>query len=151
MLFGRKNSSEKILKAGLRNEPYLIINIILAGVILLIIAYSGIFSPDKNNYPVVCIHEKLTGEPCVSCGLSHSFSLIVRGKIDEAHNWNRYGMQIFLFFAAQLLLRIAFSISYLKNPDTRKQLIIMDCIGSGIIFLVAFWPFIASIVSGFKI
>jgi hypothetical protein len=151
MLFGRKNSTEKILKAGIRNEPYLIINIILAGVILLIIAYSGIFSPEKDNYPVVCIHEKLTGEPCVSCGLSHSFSLIVRGKIDEAYHWNHYGMQIFLFFAAQLLLRIAFSISYLKNPVTRKQLIIMDCIGSGVIFLVAFWPFITSIVSGFKL
>ena len=146
MLFGRKNSTEKILKAGILNEPYLIVNIIFAGVILLIIAYSGIFSPEKDNYPVVCIHEKLTGEPCVSCGLSHSFSLIVRGKIDEAYHWNHYGMQIFLFFAAQLLLRIAFSISYLKNPDTRKQLIIMDCIGSGVIFLVAFWPFIVNIV-----
>ena len=42
---------------------------IFAGVILLIFAYSGIFSPDKDNYPVTCIHEKLTGLPCVSCGL----------------------------------------------------------------------------------
>jgi len=151
MLFGRRNSSENFLKAGIRNEPYLIVNIIFAGVILLIIAYSGIFSPVKDNYPVVCIHEKLTGEPCVSCGLSHSFSLIVRGKIDEAYHWNRYGMQIFLFFASQLLLRIAFSVFYLKYPGTRKQIILFDCIGSGVIFLVAFWPFIASIVSGFKI
>jgi len=150
MLFGRKNSTEKILTAGILNEPYLIVNIIFAGVILLIIAYSGIFSPEKDNYPVVCIHEKLTGEPCVSCGLSHSFSLIVRGKIDEAYHWNRYGMQIFLFFAAQLLLRVAFSIFYFKYPIIRKQIIIFDCIGSGAIFLVAFWPFIANIVSGFK-
>jgi hypothetical protein len=149
MLFkGRKNKSELLLRTGINNKPYLIVNIIFAGVILLIIAYSGIFSPEKDNYPVVCIHEKLTGEPCVSCGLSHSFSLIVRGKIDEAYQWNRYGMQIFLFFAAQLLLRIAFSISYLKNHETRKQLIIMDCIGSGILFFVSFWPFIVNIVSG---
>jgi len=148
MLFGRKNSTEKILTAGILNEPYLIVNIIFAGVILLIIAYSGIFSPEKDNYPVVCIHEKLTGEPCVSCGLSHSFSLIVRGKIDEAYHWNRYGMQIFLFFAAQLLLRVAFSIFYFKYPIIRKQIIIFDCIGSVAIFLVAFWPFIVNIVSG---
>jgi hypothetical protein len=148
LLYGRKNSSEKILKSGIRNGPYLIINIILAGVIVLIFAYSGFFSPVKDNYPVVCLHEKLTGEPCVSCGLSHSFSLIIRGQVKEAYQWNRYGMQIFLFFAAQLLLRVAFSISYLKYPGTRKQLIIVDCIGSGIIFFVAFWPFIASIVSG---
>ena len=146
--FGRKSNHEQNREVRLRNEPYLIINIFFAGVILLIFAYSGIFSPIKDNYPVACIHEKLTGEPCISCGLSHSFSLIVRGRIDEAYQWNPYGMRIFLFFASQLVLRVAFSIFYLKYPDTRRQLIIVDCIGSGIIFLISFWPFIANIVSG---
>jgi hypothetical protein len=130
----------------LSREPYLVINAIFAGVILLILAYSGIFSPEKDNYPVTCIHEKITGLPCVSCGLSHSFSLIVRGRIEEAYQWNIYGMRIFLFFVAQLILRVAFSFFYVKYPDTRKQLIIVDCIGSGILFLIAFWPFIASIL-----
>ena len=147
-LYLRKSKSLNQLKTSLRNEPYLFINIFFAGVILLIIAYSGIFSPDKDNYPVVCIHQKLTGQPCFSCGLSHSFSLIVRGRISEAYQWNIYGMRVFLFFASQLILRIVFSIFYLKYPDTRKQLILVDCIGSGIIFLFAFWPFIANIISG---
>lgn len=147
-LYKRKSNSKLTLKERIRREPYLIINIFFAGVILLIIAYSGIFSPEKNNYPVVCIHEKLTGQPCVSCGLSHSFSLIVRGRIDEALKWNLYGLRVFLFFFSQLILRIAFSAFYIKYPDTRKQLIIIDCIGSGLIFLIAFWPFIASIFSG---
>ncbi len=71
----RKNSPGSGLRAGFRNEPYITINFILAGVILLIFIYSGFFSPDKDNYPVVCIHERLTGEQCASCGLSHSFSL----------------------------------------------------------------------------
>jgi hypothetical protein len=110
--------------------------------------YSGIFSPEENNYPVTCLHEKLTGEPCVSCGLSHSFSLIVRGRINEAYMWNLYGMRVFLFFASQLILRVAFSVFYLKNQDTRKQLIVVDCIGSGLIFLLSFWPFIVSIFKG---
>ncbi len=144
----RKSKLLNQLKASLRNEPYLFINIFFAGVILLIIAYSGIFSPDKDNYPVVCIHQKLTGQPCFSCGLSHSFSLIVRGRISEAYQWNIYGMRVFLFFTSQLILRIAFSIFYTRYPDTRRQLIFVDCIGSGIIFLFAFWPFIASIFSG---
>ena len=135
-------------RVKLRNEPYLFINIFFAGVIMLIFAYSGIFSPEKNNYPVSCIHEQLTGQPCVSCGLSHSFSLIVRGRFTEAYQWNIYGMRIFLFFASQLILRIAFSIFYVRYPDTRKQLILVDCIGSGIIFLIAFWPFIANIITG---
>jgi hypothetical protein len=133
-------------KVRLGNEPYLIINILFAGVIVLIIAYSGIFSPIKDNYPVTCIHEKLTGQPCVSCGLSHSFSLIVRGRLAEAYRWNQYGMRVFLFFVSQLLLRVVFSLFYLKNPDTRKQLIVTDSIGSGIIFIIAFWPFIFRII-----
>ena len=149
ILYKRKNNSGQKPKDGLANKPYIIINIIFAGVILLILAYSGIFSPEKDNYPVVCIHEKLTGEPCISCGLSHSFSLIVRGRVEEAYQWNRYGMRIFLFFFSQLILRVAFSIFYLKYSDTRKQLIIVDSIGTVIIFLIAFWPFIGSIVSGF--
>jgi hypothetical protein len=47
---------------------------------------------------------------------------------------------------AQLILRVAFSFFYAKYPDTRKQLIIVDCIGSGVLFLIAFWPFIMSIL-----
>ena len=148
LLSERKNNNGCDLKERHRNESYLIINTIFAGVILLIFAYSGIFSPVRDNYPVMCIHEKLTGVPCVSCGLSHSFSLIVRGKIAEAYQWNQYAMRIFLFFAAQLILRVAFSIFYKRYTDTRKQLIIVDCVGSGIMFLFAFWPFIVSIFSG---
>jgi hypothetical protein len=148
ILSERKNKDESDLKVIPRKEPYRIINMIFAGVILLIFAYSGIFSPVKDNYPVICIHEKLTGIPCVSCGLSHSFSLIVRGKIAEAYQWNHYGMRIFLFFAAQLILRVAFSLFYNRYSDTRKQLIIVDCVGSGVMFLIAFWPFITSILKG---
>jgi len=141
----RKSSQASENIPRFSNEPYLIINIILAGVILLIFAYSGIFSPEKDNYPVVCIHEKLSGEPCVSCGLSHSFSLIIRGKISEAYEWNVYGLRIFLFFALQLVMRSAFSLFYIRYADTRKQLIIFDITGSAIIFLIAFYPFISRI------
>lgn len=147
LLSGRKNRTGETVSVRVGNEPYLIINIIFAGVILLIFAYSGFFSPVKDNYPVTCIHEKLTGEPCVSCGLSHSFSLIVRGKVAEAYQWNHYGLRIFLFFAAQLIMRVAFSLFYIRYTDTRKQLIVVDCVGSGIMFLIAFWPFIGSILS----
>jgi hypothetical protein len=130
------------MQGKLKNEPYLLINIVLAGVILLIMAYSGIFSPVKDNYPVVCIHEKITGEPCVSCGLSHSFSLILRGKIDEAYRWNRYGMRVFLFFAGQFVLRILYSLLYTRYLSTRKQLILFDIVGSSVLFLVTFLPFL---------
>jgi len=136
-------------RAGFRNEPYLIINIILTGVVFLVFAYSGFFSPVKDNYPVVCIHEKLTGEPCVSCGLSHSFSLILRGRISEAYDWNVYGLRVFIFFAGQLLMRIVFSMLYIKHPELQKQLILYDAAVSGMFFIVSFLPFIEWIFKRF--
>jgi len=144
-----KSNHDRNLQKRFFNEPYLIINIIFAGVILLIMAYSGFFSPEKDNYPVACLHQKITGEPCFSCGLSHSFSLIVRGRLDEAYRWNCYGMRVFLFFSSQLIMRVVFSIYYIKYTNTRKQLIIIDCVGTGVIFLISFWPFIENILAGF--
>jgi hypothetical protein len=147
ILCTRKNDKKHDLNMRFKDEPYIIINVFLAVVILLIIVYSGLFSPDKDNYPIICLHEIITGEPCLSCGLSHSFSLLVRGRIEEAYQWNIYGLRIFLFFILQLILRIAYSIFYIRNHDTRNQLIITDCIGSGLIFLISFWPFIVRIIS----
>ena len=143
------NSFSNFQWVRFRNEPYLILNIFFAGVIIMIIAYSGIFSPDQNNYPVVCLHEKITGKQCFSCGLSHSFSLIVRGRIHEAYEWNSYGMRVFIFFISQLILRIAFSIHYLKYAGARRHLIIIDSIGSGLLFLITFWPFLENIFKAF--
>jgi len=145
----KRNSVGQFPEVRFRDEPYLILNIFFAGVVILIIAYSGIFSPDQNNYPVVCFHEKITGEPCFSCGLSHSFSLIARGRIHEAYEWNIYGMRVFLFFVSQLIMRIVFSLYYLRYISTRKQLIILDCLGSGAIFLITFWPFLEYIIKAF--
>jgi hypothetical protein len=142
ILWSGENKRGLKQEVRIKDEPYLIINIVLAGVILLIMAYCGIFSPEKNNYPVVCIHEKLTGQPCVSCGLSHSISLILRGRIEEAYRWNIYGMRVFLFFVSQLFMRILFSRVYIKHPESRKQLIIFDIIGSSLIFIITFLPFL---------
>jgi hypothetical protein len=130
---------------GVAREPYHIINLCLAAVIFLVFVYSVIFSPEKNNYPVVCLHEKLTGQPCVSCGLSHSFSLIMQGKLNEANRWNPYGPRVFLFFAAQLVFRINFTRLSVKHPQIRKQLIIYDIFASLLVFAVSFYPFIMNV------
>jgi hypothetical protein len=148
ILYKRKSSISKGSKVMLRNETYLILNIFFTGVVLLIIAYSGFYLPEKDNYPIVCLREKLTGEPCLSCGLSHSFSLIVQGRISEAYKWNIYGIRVFLFFISQLILRVAFSIYYLKYFNNRRQLIFIDCVGSSLLFLISFWPFLINIISG---
>ena len=148
-LWKRKSDTRSKLTERFRNEPYLTINSILAGVIILIFIYSGFFSPLKDNYPLVCVHEKMTGEPCASCGLSHSFSLIVRGKISEAYDWNIYGLRVFLFFALQLVMRVVFSIFYQKYADTRMQLVVYDITSSVILFLMCFLPYIEWIINQF--
>lgn len=130
----------------LLNEPYLVINLAFAAIILLILLYSAVFSPDKNDYPVPCIHEKITGEKCPSCGLSHSFSLILRGRITEAYDWNSNGMRVFLFFVCQLLMRIFFSRAYIADRESAFRLVILDIAASSILFLITFMPFMVYLV-----
>lgn len=127
------------------SRPYFLINIILAGVILLIMGYSFFYSPDEENYPVPCVHEMITGEPCPSCGLSHAFSLIVRGRIDEALQWNSQSMRVFLFFALQLVMRIALGTRTLVTDQNLKQIAITDAAVSSAMALVAFFPFLRSL------
>lgn len=145
ILCKKKNNSGPRERLKLRNEPYLIVNLALAGIVMMIFIYSGVFIPEKDNYPVVCIHEKITGNPCISCGLSHSFSLIIRGRISEALQWNVYGLRVFLFFALQLAMRFAYSVFYVAQRATRKELLILDVTGSVLLFLIAFGPFINSL------
>lgn len=134
----------------LKSEPYLIINLVIAGVISLIMIYSGFFSPGKDNYPVPCIHEKITGRECVSCGLSHSFSLILRGRFNEAIEWNRYGPAVFTFFAVQLILRISFSFLYMRLKRAQRLILSIDIPVSAVMLIITFLPFINYIFSSLR-
>lgn len=126
-------------------RAYFAVNIILAGVILLIMGYSGFYSPGENEYPVVCIHEKLTGEPCPSCGLSHAFSLIIRGRIDEALLWNSASLRVFLFFAVQLFMRLGLGFRSLVTSRWLKQIVRADVLVSSAMALYAFYPFLRAL------
>jgi Mn2+/Fe2+ NRAMP family transporter len=129
-------------------RAYFAVNIILAGVILLIMGYSGFYSPDENEYPVVCIHEKLTGEQCPSCGLSHAFSLIVRGRIDEALLLNSASLRVFLFFALQLFMRLGLGARSLVTGRWLKQIAWADTLVSSAMALYAFYPFLRALWTG---
>lgn len=110
--------------------------------------YSAFFSPDTGNYPIICIHEKLTGEPCPSCGMSHSFSLILQGRVDEAIAWNHFSIRVFLFFFLQLFLRVLLSVRYLKERTVamRNAVVTTDIIITLAMFLLAFMPFLRFLV-----
>ena len=131
-----------LFRPGQSGNQYLLLNLIFAGVILLIMGYSLFYSPDEERYPVTCVHEKLTGEPCPSCGLSHAFSLIVRGRIDEALEWNSHSVRVFLFFAVQLLMRAGLAAAALKPVKKLRQVAVADAVVSSVMALTAFWPFL---------
>ncbi len=134
-----------MVKLSPHGRPYFFINIILAGVIVFIMGYSLFYSPGENHYPVPCIHEKITGEPCPSCGLSHAFSLIVRGRVDEALEWNSQALRVFLFFSLQLVMRISLGAWAIAGKKCLRQVVIIDAVVSSVMALTAFYPFMRSL------
>jgi len=119
-------------------KPHNRINLIFAGIIILVFVYSGIFSAQKNNHPVPCIHEKILGKPCPTCGISHSFSEIIRGNFKEAKEWNRNGIPIFLFFFIQLIMRVGITILNQKKIVSGKTILYFDVVFSLLLFIVCF-------------
>jgi len=119
-------------------KPYHVINLTFAGIILAIFIYSGIFSADKNNHPIKCIHETITGKPCPACGLSNSFSEIIRGNFKKARLYNENGIPVFLFFLFQLILRFSTSFIYSKKILPIKLLVSIDVIITSGLFLITF-------------
>lgn len=123
-------------------RSYFWINLIIAGMIIAIFIYSGFFSPTEDSYPVKCVHQVISGIPCPSCGLSHSFSSLIRGDIDSASGYNSNGPALFLFFIFHLVLRISNLLILRRSKTVSKNLALMDIVLSLVTFILAFWPFI---------
>lgn len=118
------------------------LNLILAGVVVVIMIYSLAFRPESDSYPLPCIHEKVTGEPCPSCGLSHAFSLMVRGRVKEAAGWNSHAPVVFGYFVVQLLMRLLFTVMALRVKRDLRALAVADTIISAVMTLMVFYPFL---------
>jgi hypothetical protein len=123
-------------------EPYNIINLCFAGIILLIFLYSGIFSAEKNNHPIKSACAHIENHPCKSEGLSRSFSEIVRFKFESARSYNKHGIRVFSFFFVQLFLRGATSLLLYYQLIKRNKLVILDSVVSAILYTYCFWGLI---------
>ncbi|MDZ7738141.1 MAG: DUF2752 domain-containing protein [Bacteroidales bacterium] len=145
----KQKSSRRKTPPGSRSDPdkpyshrsYLLINAVFAGIIILVFLYSAFFSPERNDYPVQCIHERVSGEPCPSCGLSRSFSYILQGDLESAAMANSYGMRIFLFFLFHLLMRLSNIMIIVRRKMYINQLVIADTSIAIITFILAFGQF----------
>ena len=120
-------------------KSYIRINLILAGIIACIMLYSGIFSPENDNHPIPCFITILTGHTCPGCGLSRSFSAMIRGQFAEAVQYNSNGPKIFLFFFIQFFLRLLINLFISKRSNLPVWSWITDTIISILFFGWTFW------------
>ena len=116
-------------------EPYIICNLIFAGVLAALFAYFGIFS-SAADYPV---HAVVPGT-LTSTGLQRALSALVRGQADVALQLNPYSVRIFVFLVLQFAFRLIFSLIYMLATNHRRWLIIADAVISTLLFLWAFAP-----------
>lgn len=141
------------------------INLLTGLAIILVFIYSCLFTSGNGYYPVECVHNSIYADDCPTCGLSRSFSEMVRGNFKSAAEYNRNGPLIFGFFAFQLMMRIIASLILLRidkirirfpdndtkysggyanartiDPANRKEsiLIISDSVLSIILFILCF-------------
>lgn len=125
------------------NDSYQVINLIFMGIIILVFIYSAIFSPERNNYPIKSSYDSITDKTSISTGLSHGFSAIIRGRFQEAVNFNPHSIRLFSFFVMQFFMRIVI-LSYIKRikKDERLGVVTVDGIISSTLFLLYFYPFL---------
>ncbi len=133
--------------ADFRKNPYKLINLILAIIIFGVFIYSAVFSPSISNYPIQSESKRMFNQDSKSTGLSRSFSCILRLDLKKAKEYNRYGIQIFVFFLIQFFLRLFFLLSY----DTFKEfgvtkMILVDSIVSVSLFIFYFKPFLMEFI-----
>lgn len=119
-------------------RTYVLVNIILAGVIIMVMVYSGLFTAEGERHPVPSFYEALTGEPSPSAGMSRAFSELVRGRIDPARNYNEDSPLIFAFFLVQLVQRITVTLLIRKAFFPLKAILWPDIALSLGIFIYCF-------------
>jgi hypothetical protein len=130
-------------KAG--RDPYRVLNRIFLSVLILILGYSALFSPEKKNHPIPSGSRFFSASPVPSTGLSRSFSAIMRFRLKDARQYNPQGIRLFLFFFIQIFLRIAALVLVSRLPEPSiKTLYYTDALVSAALFIFCFWPFLTA-------
>jgi hypothetical protein len=99
--------------------------------------YAGFFA--YSNHAVQCVYKEAIGIDCVTCGLTRGFHHILAGEFKKTYQLNPLSLQLFLFFAIELIIRFSLiGIPAVKN-NTMK-LVKWDIIISVILFVFCFFP-----------
>lgn len=125
------------LRAG---DPYLVVNLVLGLCFLLVIIYSAVFSPEPDSHPIPCVYTRLTGEACVSCGLSRGLSHGIRGQFGAAAGVNPHSIPVLLFFLFQVGMRLAVSVLLVRSTIAPTAILLTDITLSAVAVALAFLP-----------
>jgi hypothetical protein len=116
-------------------KHYAIFNFLILSVCLFIMVYAYFFA--NNGSGVSCIYQKYLGKPCITCGTTRSFQLILKGQFNKAYTLNSYGVWLFVFFASQIIFRIIALINPYKKISFKKWLWV-DVAFTIVLFLLSF-------------
>jgi hypothetical protein len=131
----------------LTGPRYLILNRVFAIILLSVILYSIVYSPEKQRHPVPSGTQLFFGKNSLSTGLSRSFSALVRFEFQLAKEYNPNGLRIFLFFILQLGMRIAGLLLAVRSSEQALTTMVWaDGVISAILLLICFWPFLREMV-----
>jgi hypothetical protein len=137
-------------ETSIADHSYKIINLIFAGIIVAILAYSFFFGTDGRKYPIPSNSKILTAEITISTGLSRSFTAIMHFRFAEAKAYNPYGIRVFLFFFIQLFMRLTGFWLACRSPFLNRKLFTADAILSSGLFVFTCWPLFMGIVNNFQ-
>ncbi len=124
-------------------SPYQAINILTGLLIICVLGYSAFYSYDHREHPVGCAHVTVAGLECSTCGLSQSFSMMIRGDYASAAEYNRNGPLLFGFFAGQFFLRALAGALIYRTGRQRPQFPVRavawsDAAVSFVLFIICF-------------
>ncbi|GEM_PF-1605711 len=121
-------------------DPYQIIHLVLAVIIVMILLYSLAYAPGQSSrHPIPSSHEWLfsAGHTPASKGMSRAFSAIVRFDFQQARHFNPFSLKVFAFFFGQLWMRILFCFWYARRPA--RWMVWADITASLAFFMWSFW------------
>lgn len=126
----------------MNSKTYFWFNCIWAGIITAMLFYAGFFA--YSSHAVQCVYKDATGIDCATCGITRGFHHVLVGNFKTAYQLNPLSLQLFLFFAIQLIMRLCFMfLPSLRN--NRVKVIRWDIIITLLLFAVCFFPLITQL------
>ncbi len=103
----------------MNSKTYFWFNCIWAGIITAMLFYAGFFA--YSSHAVQCVYKDATGIDCATCGITRGFHHVLVGNFKTAYQLNPLSLQLFLFFAIQLIMRLCFMFLPSLRNNTSKS------------------------------